>query len=67
MGGTKAMGAKTLKDEDFCTSRADDIEQKVLSSPEVGIGLYVEVAFYHKRSRTLLINRCCTFCAKTAA
>ncbi|XP_068335014.1 uncharacterized protein [Pyrus communis] len=27
--------AKTLKDEDFSTSRADEIEQKVLSSPEV--------------------------------
>ncbi|CAN6574690.1 unnamed protein product [Malus baccata var. baccata] len=53
--------AQTLKDEDFSTSRADEIEQKVLSSPEVGIGLYVEVAFYHKRSRTLLINRCCNF------
>ncbi|KAF5735574.1 hypothetical protein HS088_TW15G01082 [Tripterygium wilfordii] len=48
--------AKTLKDEDLSTPWADEIEQKVLSSPEVGIGPYVEVAFYHKRSRTLLIT-----------
>ncbi|TQD69657.1 hypothetical protein C1H46_044809 [Malus baccata] len=48
--------AKTLKDEDFSTPWADEIEQKVLSSPEVGIGPYVEVAFYHKRSRTLLVT-----------
>ncbi|PIA39569.1 hypothetical protein AQUCO_02600191v1 [Aquilegia coerulea] len=48
--------AKTLKDEDLATPWADEIEQKVLSSPEVGIGPYVEVAFYHKRSRTLLVT-----------
>ncbi|GFY87002.1 hypothetical protein Acr_05g0006410 [Actinidia rufa] len=48
--------AKTLKDGDFSTPWADEIEQKVLSSPEVGIGPYVEVAFYHKRSRTLLVT-----------
>ncbi|KAF5182465.1 Lysine-trna ligase [Thalictrum thalictroides] len=48
--------AKTLKDEDLTTPWADEIEQKVLSSPEVGIGPYVEVAFYHKRSRTLLVT-----------
>ncbi|WCJ25639.1 hypothetical protein M5689_007509 [Euphorbia peplus] len=48
--------AKTLKDEDLSAPWADEIEQKVLSSPEVGIGPYVEVAFYHKRSRTLLIT-----------
>ncbi|KAH7554517.1 hypothetical protein JRO89_XS12G0230100 [Xanthoceras sorbifolium] len=48
--------AKTLKDEDLSTPWADEIEQKVLSSPEVGIGPYVEVAFYHKRSRTLLVT-----------
>ncbi|KAL5726013.1 hypothetical protein ACHQM5_009086 [Ranunculus cassubicifolius] len=48
--------AKTLEDEDLTTPWADDIEQKVLSSPEVGIGPYVEVAFYHKRSRTLLVT-----------
>ncbi|RXH89634.1 hypothetical protein DVH24_031991 [Malus domestica] len=41
MGGTKAMGAKTLKDEDFSTSRADEIEQKVLSSPEVDAVIFV--------------------------
>ncbi|KAG8384646.1 hypothetical protein BUALT_Bualt04G0139500 [Buddleja alternifolia] len=48
--------AKTLQDEDLSTPWADDIEQKVLSSPEVGIGPYVEVAFYHKRTRTLLVT-----------
>lgn len=48
--------AKALKDEDASTPWADEIEQKVFSSPEVGIGPYVEVAFYHKRSRTLLVT-----------
>ncbi|GKU97310.1 hypothetical protein SLEP1_g10474 [Rubroshorea leprosula] len=48
--------SKTLKDGDLLTPWADEIEQKVLSSPEVGIGPYVEVAFYHKRSRTLLVT-----------
>ncbi|KAK1273399.1 hypothetical protein QJS04_geneDACA007947 [Acorus gramineus] len=48
--------AKSLKDEDTSTPWADEIEQKVLSSPEVGIGPYVEVAFFHKRSRSLLVT-----------
>lgn len=48
--------AKTLQDEDLATPWSDEIEQKVLSSPEVGIGPYVEVAFYHKRSRSLLVT-----------
>ncbi|OQU78285.1 hypothetical protein SORBI_3009G194500 [Sorghum bicolor] len=48
--------AKPLKDEDDATPWAVEIEQKVLSSPEVGIGPYVEVAFYHKSSRTLLVT-----------
>ncbi|KAL8137300.1 hypothetical protein V2J09_003301 [Rumex salicifolius] len=48
--------SKTLVDEDLSTPWADEIEQKVLSSPEVGIGPYVEVAFYHKRSRTMLVT-----------
>ncbi|GFZ19270.1 hypothetical protein Acr_27g0010090 [Actinidia rufa] len=48
--------AKTLKDGDLSTLWAVEIEQKVLNSPEVGIGPYVEVAFYHKRSRTLLVT-----------
>ncbi|KAJ0244640.1 Uncharacterized protein HA466_0192440 [Hirschfeldia incana] len=48
--------AKTIKDGDLSTPWADEIEQKVLTSPEVGIGPYVEVAFYHKRSRTLLVT-----------
>ncbi|PAN18696.1 hypothetical protein GQ55_3G209100 [Panicum hallii var. hallii] len=48
--------AKPLKDEDDATPWAAEIEQKVLSSPEVGIGPYVEVAFYHKPSKTLLVT-----------
>jgi len=77
--------AKILKDEGLSTPWADEIEHKILSSPEVGnvtdasttvdlsswisstakliclwsvsgIGPYVEVAFYHKRSRTLLVT-----------
>ncbi|CAN6332439.1 unnamed protein product [Urochloa humidicola] len=48
--------AKPLKDEDDATPWATEIEQKVLSSPEVGIGPYVEVAFYHKPSKTLLVT-----------
>ncbi|XP_028759736.1 uncharacterized protein LOC114718546 [Neltuma alba] len=48
--------SKTLKDDDSSTPWADEIEHKILSSPEVGIGPYVEVAFYHKRSRTLLVT-----------
>ncbi|KAM0881441.1 hypothetical protein ACQ4PT_032992 [Festuca glaucescens] len=48
--------SKPLEDEDGGTPWASEIEQKVLSSPEVGIGPYVEVAFYHKPSRTLLVT-----------
>ncbi|KAI4389269.1 hypothetical protein MLD38_001509 [Melastoma candidum] len=48
--------SKTLQDEDASTPWADEIEQKILSSPEVGIGPYVEVAFYHKQTRTLLVT-----------
>ncbi|MCL7025010.1 hypothetical protein MKW94_025915 [Papaver nudicaule] len=48
--------SKTLIDEDLSTPWGDEIEQKVLSSPEVGIGPYVEVAFYHKKTRTLLVT-----------
>ncbi|CAL9172677.1 uncharacterized protein LOC135593856 [Musa acuminata AAA Group] len=48
--------ARALRDEDTSTPWADEIEQKILSSPEVGIGPYVEVAFYHRSSRTLLVT-----------
>ncbi|KAH0436597.1 hypothetical protein IEQ34_026379 [Dendrobium chrysotoxum] len=48
--------AKALRDEDDSTPWANEIEQKVLSLAEVGIGPYVEVAFYHRRSRTLLVT-----------
>ncbi|PKA65575.1 hypothetical protein AXF42_Ash005909 [Apostasia shenzhenica] len=48
--------ARALRDEDESTPWTDEIEQKVLSSPEVGIGPYVEVAFYHRSSRTLLVT-----------
>lgn len=37
------------------TPWADEIEQKVLQST-VGIGPYVEVAFFHKASKTLLVT-----------
>ncbi|XP_050227881.1 uncharacterized protein LOC126677355 [Mercurialis annua] len=56
--------SKTLKDEDLLTPWADEIEQKVLSSPEVGIGPYVEVAFYHKRSRTMLVTDAVIFVSR---
>ncbi|KAD7479488.1 hypothetical protein E3N88_02624 [Mikania micrantha] len=46
------------------TPWAAEIEQKVLSSPEVGIGPYVEVAFYHKRSKTLLVTDAVIFVPK---
>lgn len=45
-----------IQDEDLSTPWTDEIEQKVLSAPEVGIGPYVEVAFYHKPSRSLLVT-----------
>ncbi|KAM7516731.1 hypothetical protein LguiA_006314 [Lonicera macranthoides] len=56
--------AKTIRDSDLSTPWANEIEQKVLSSPEVGIGPYVEVAFYHKRSRTLLVTDAVIFVPK---
>ncbi|KAK9699346.1 hypothetical protein RND81_08G168600 [Saponaria officinalis] len=56
--------SKTLEDEDLSTPWSNEIEQKVLSSPEVGIGPYVEVAFYHKRSRTLLVTDAVIFVPK---
>ncbi|KAK6928131.1 Protein of unknown function DUF4336 [Dillenia turbinata] len=78
MGGNKAMElalnlpleffgifhAKTLKDEDMSTTWADEIEKKCLSSPEVGIGPYVEVAFYHKRSKSPLATDAVIFVPK---
>ncbi|KAH7440805.1 hypothetical protein KP509_03G011300 [Ceratopteris richardii] len=50
------FSSKVLRDMDKSSPWANEIEQKVLSSPEVGIGPYVEVAFYHKMSRTLLVT-----------
>ncbi|BBN01456.1 hypothetical protein MPTK1_2g07530 [Marchantia polymorpha subsp. ruderalis] len=50
------FGAKVLKDDELVTPWADEIEHKILSCPEVGIGPYVEVAFYHKASRSLLVT-----------
>eukprot|EP00897_Mesotaenium_endlicherianum_P004057 jgi/Mesen1/367/ME000001S02674 len=35
---------------------ADEIAFKVLVSPEVGIGPYVEAAFFHRATRTLLVT-----------
>lgn len=50
------FSAKVLRDMDKSVPWASEIDQKVLSSPEVGIGPYVEVAFYHKPLRTLLVT-----------
>ena len=44
-----------LKNNDQETPWADEIEQKVLVS-SVGIGPYIEVAFFHKNSKTLLVT-----------
>lgn len=44
-----------LKNNDQEAPWADEIEQKVLVS-SVGIGPYIEVAFFHKRTRTLLVT-----------
>ncbi|CAM6117338.1 unnamed protein product [Calypogeia fissa] len=50
------FGAKVLKDNDTVTPWVDEIDHKILSCPEVGIGPYVEVAFFHKKSRSLLVT-----------
>lgn len=50
--------AGTLKNDDVTTPWAPEISQKVLLSPEVGIGPYVEVAFFHRPSKTLLVTDC---------
>ena len=44
-----------LKSDDETTPWADEIEQKVLVS-SVGIGPYIEVAFFHKKTKTLLVT-----------
>lgn len=44
-----------LKNDDASTPWADEIEQKVLVS-SVGIGPYIEVAFFHKKTKTLLVT-----------
>ncbi|KMZ75420.1 hypothetical protein ZOSMA_114G00170 [Zostera marina] len=48
--------ASPLAHENQTTPWADEIQQKILTAPEVGIGPYVEVAFYHTTSRTLLVT-----------
>lgn len=48
--------ASPLVHQDQTTPWADEIQQKILTAPEVGIGPYVEVAFYHTPSRTLLVT-----------
>lgn len=45
----------TLLDGDIDTPWADEIEQKVLVT-SVGIGPYIEAAFFHKRSRSLIVT-----------
>ena len=44
-----------LGHDDTTTPWADELEQKVLQST-VGIGPYVEVAFFDKRSKTVLVT-----------
>lgn len=44
-----------LKNDDIDTPWADEIEQKVLVTT-VGIGPYIEVAFFHKPTKTLLVT-----------
>lgn len=44
-----------LRDGDDTTPWADEIEQKVLVS-SVGIGPYIEVAFFHRKTKTLLVT-----------
>ena len=44
-----------LKSDDDTTPWSDEIEQKVLVS-SVGIGPYIEVAFLHKKTKTLLVT-----------
>lgn len=44
-----------LKNDDTETPWADEIEQKVLVS-SVGIGPYIEVAFFHKKTKALLVT-----------
>lgn len=46
---------KIIRDDNYSAPWADEIDQKVLSCP-VGIGPYVEVAFFHKKSKTLLVT-----------
>jgi hypothetical protein len=51
--------AGELLDEDTTTPWADEIEQKLLLPPPIGIDQYVrftEVAFFHKASRSLLVT-----------
>lgn len=49
----------TLVSDDANVPWADEIEQKVLLPPSIGVGEYVrfcEVAFFHKKSRTLMVT-----------
>ncbi|GBG66461.1 hypothetical protein CBR_g61504 [Chara braunii] len=48
--------AGRLKNGDRSVPWADEIEQKILELPGLGIGPFVEVAFFHKPSRTLLLT-----------
>ncbi|MCO5583422.1 hypothetical protein L7F22_037333 [Adiantum nelumboides] len=58
------FSARILRDTENTCPWVEEIEQKVLSSPEVGIGPYVEVAFFHKASRTLLVTDAVIFVPK---
>ena len=47
--------AGELRDRDTLTPWAAELEQKVFQS-NVGVGPYSEVAFFHKKTRTLLVT-----------
>eukprot|EP00803_Ostreobium_quekettii_P006277 evm.model.scf_3018.1 EVM.evm.TU.scf_3018.1 scf_3018:3596-7346(+) len=46
----------TIENDDSTTPWADEIEQKLFRPPDVGIGPFLECAFLHKETRTLLVT-----------
>lgn len=49
------FGAKILRNDDKSAPWVDEIDYKILSC-SVGVGPYVEVAFFHKQSKILLLT-----------
>eukprot|EP00210_Caulerpa_lentillifera_P002074 g1989.t1 len=45
-----------LQDEDSSTPWSAEIEQKIFSPPDIGIGPYVECVFFHKATKTLIVT-----------